>query len=57
MKEKSNTLNQILGSGSRKMRQVLFPPFGFEFSEFGLQGPALALFLAFFDFGKKTFFR
>ena len=36
------------------MRQVLFPPFGFEFSEFGLQGPALALFLAFFDFLKKN---
>ena len=36
------------------MRQVRFPPFGFEFSEFGLGELFLALFLAFFDFGKKT---
>ena len=31
------------------MRQVRFPPFGFEFSEFGLRELRLALFLAFFD--------
>ena len=37
------------------MRQVRFPPFGFGFSEFGLQDPVLALFLAFFDFQQKGF--
>ena len=37
------------------MRQVRFPPFGFEFSEFGLRKPVLALFLAFFDLQKKHF--
>ena len=38
------------------MRQVRFPPFGFGFSEFGLWEPVLALFLAFFDFRKKSGF-
>ena len=36
------------------MRWVRFPPFGFEFSEFGLGELFLALFLAFFDKQKKT---
>ena len=31
------------------MRQGRFPPFGFEFSEFGLRDLRLALFLMFFD--------
>ena len=35
------------------MRQVRFPPFGFEISEFGLREPFKTLFLAFFDFQKK----
>ena len=32
------------------MRQVRFPPFGFEFLEFGLRDLRLTLFLTFFDF-------
>ena len=32
------------------MRQVRFPRFGFEFSEFGLRDLRLTLFLTFFDF-------
>ena len=36
------------------MRQVLFPPFGFEFSEFGLLEPVSVPFLAFFDFQEKS---
>ena len=36
------------------MRQVRFPPFGFEFSEFRLQDLFLVPFLAFFDFQEKS---
>ena len=38
------------------MRQGRFPPFGFVLSEFGLQEPGLALFLAFFDFQNLCFY-
>ena len=36
------------------MRQGWFPPFGFEFSEFGLREPFKTPFWAFFDFRKKS---
>ena len=39
------------------MRQVRFPPVGFELPAFGLQEPGLALFLAFFDFQIFFFLR
>ena len=35
------------------MRQVRFPPFRFEISEFGLWEPFKTLFWAFFDFQKE----
>ena len=38
------------------MRQVRFPPFGFEFSEFGLWEPFKTPFWAFFDFREKSVF-